>query len=61
MDEIHIIRINFGESGSYGSKFQARYLRKYMYTGPRIGKIANFTPIKGPVLNNDKNYHNKIY
>ena len=49
-DEIQIIRINYGESGSYGSIFWARYVGQNTYTGPIIFNREIVTPIQGPIL-----------
>ena len=61
-DEIHIIRSDFGESGSYGLSFWSICLGHNTYAGPIRGKRYNATPIKGPVLNKyDKKTHYKTY
>ena len=60
-DVIHIITTAFGYSGLYGSIYQARCIGNNIYTDPRIVKRGNYTPIRGPVLKNDINFHCKIY
>ena len=54
---IHIIKSNVGEYVSYGSRFQAIYLVEYNYTFPRTVKRDYVTPIQGPVLKYDKQFH----
>ena len=58
---MHIIRSNVGNSELYGSIFQTICIGNNTYTGPRIDKRANVTPIQGSVINNDINFYHKRY
>ena len=55
-NEIHIIRGDFGYSGSYGSRFWERCTGHNKYTISRIDNSVNFTPIQRPVLKNEKEF-----
>ena len=59
--EIHIIRSAFGESGSYGSSFEEICLVQNTYTGHKILKGDNSTPIQLYLLKNDKNFMTKRF
>ena len=54
---MYIIRTVFGRSVSYASISKRIYIAHYTYTLPRRYKIANMTPIQGPVPKININIH----
>ena len=58
-DGIHIIRNNFGNFWSYGSRFLAIWLGHNTYTYPSRVKRVYFTPIQEHLLKNDINFYYK--
>ena len=54
---IYIIIPDFVNSVSYGTIWRSKHIGKNTYTGPRIGKRYNVTPIWVPILKKEDNYH----
>ena len=60
-DEIHIVRSDFGDSGSYSWIFWARFQGQNTYTGSRRGKRVIFVPIQVHVLKHDENHYRRDF